>query len=89
MESITLNSQEAPAMQIVRTPQSWQLIEDALTVNEGENLVNASFMLSPKQIEMIRQLARENRYLSSQGAVLRYIIDEWMRNQLEGRESGQ
>lgn len=69
-------------MDIVRSPQSRKLIEEALEVNDEGNLVNASFMLSPKQLEVIRQLAKENRYMNSQGAVLRFIIDEWMRKQL-------
>lgn len=75
-------------MDIVRTSQSRKLIEDALLVNGNENLKNASFMLSPKQIEVLQQLARENRYLNSQGAVLRYILDDWMRSQLDEGISG-
>lgn len=75
-------------MDIIRTSQSRKLIENALLVNGDENLKNASFMLSPKQIEVLQQLARENRYLNSQGAVLRYILDDWMRSQLEEGISG-
>lgn len=71
-------------MDIVRSEQSRKLIEQVLAAPGEENLVNASFMLSPVQVEMIKQLARENRYLNSQGAVLRYIIDDWARQQLRG-----
>lgn len=70
-------------MDIVRSELSRKLIEDALNDVSDTNLQNASFMLSGKQIEVIRQLAKENRYLNSQGAVLRYILDDWMRSQLE------
>ncbi len=70
-------------MNIIRTPQSRHLIETALEMNGDENLTNASFMLTPKQVEVLRALARENRYLNSQGAVLRYILDDWMRSQLD------
>lgn len=70
-------------MDIIRSELSRKLIEDALTDIGESNLQNASFMLSAKQIEVIKQLARENRYLNSQGAILRYILDDWMRSQLE------
>ena len=70
-------------MDIVRSELSRQLIEEALVDIGDANLQNASFMLSEKQIQVIKQLARENRYLNSQGAVLRYILDDWMRSQLE------
>lgn len=70
-------------MDIVRSEQSRKLIQQVLAAPGDENLQNASFMLAPKQIELIRQLARDNRYLNSQGAVLRYIIDDWARLQLK------
>lgn len=71
-------------MDIVRSEQSRKLIEQVLVAPGEENLVNASFMLSPIQLDLIKQLARESRYLNSQGAVLRYIIDDWARIQLRG-----
>lgn len=74
---------EVAQMEIVRSELSRKLIEDALNDVSDSNLQNASFMLSGRQIEVIKQLARENRYLNSQGAVLRYILDDWMRLQLE------
>lgn len=70
-------------MDIVRSEQSRKLIEQVLAAPGDENLQNASFMLAPAQIELIKQLARDNRYLNSQGAVLRYIIDDWARLQLK------
>lgn len=69
-------------MNIVRSKQSRELIEEALIPNGDNNLVNASFMISPKQREVIQQLAKENRF--SQGVVVRIIIDEWMTNQVRG-----
>jgi hypothetical protein len=71
-------------MDIVRSEQSRKLLGQVLQTPGDENLVNASFMLSPIQVQLIRQLASDNRYLNSQGAVLRYIIDDWARHQLEG-----
>lgn len=73
-------------MDIIRSEQSRKLLNELMQAPGEENLVNASFMLSPIQVELIKQLARENRYLSSQGAVLRYIIDDWARRQLEDCE---
>jgi hypothetical protein len=83
MDSTTFNQRRTYKMQVVHSEESWELIKKALDDGESENLVNASFMLTPIQIKIIRQLAQENRYVSSQGAILRYIIDEWMRYQLE------
>lgn len=71
-------------MEIVRSEQSRKLIEQMLNAPGEENLVNASFMLSPIQLDLIKQLAKENRYLNSQGAVLRFIIDDWARMKLRG-----
>lgn len=73
---------EVATMNIVRSKQSRELIEEALIPNGDNNLVNASFMISPKQREVIQQLAKENRF--SQGVVVRIIIDEWMTNQVRG-----
>lgn len=74
-------------MDIVRSEQSRKLLEQLLGSPGDENLINASFMLSPIQVELIRQLSKDNRYLNSQGAVLRYIIDDWARQQLEDRSA--
>ena len=73
-------------MDIIRSEQSRKLLSELMQAPGEENLVNASFMLSPIQVDLIKQLARENRYLNSQGAVLRYIIDDWARRQLEDCE---
>jgi hypothetical protein len=71
-------------MNIVRSQQSRGLMQEALISNGdgANNLENVSFMLAPSQREVIKQLARENRF--SQGVVLRIIVDEWMQNKLEG-----
>lgn len=69
-------------MNIIRSEESRQLISDAVKGDVDENLVNVSFMLSPKQKAVIEQLARENRF--SQGVVLRVIIDEWMQSKAAG-----
>lgn len=81
---VSTYERELAQMNIVRSEQSRKLIKEMLGAPGDENLANTSFMLSPVQIDLIRQLARDNRYLNSQGAVLRFIIDDWARMQLRG-----
>jgi hypothetical protein len=83
--TISLKPTEA-AMNIIRTADSLELIKEALIGNgDDSNLVNASFMIAPKQKAVIEQLSRENRF--SQGIILRIIIDEWMEQKV--REAAQ
>ncbi len=69
-------------MNIIRSEQSLGLIQQALSTNGEGNLENVSFMLSPSQRNVIKQLARENRM--SQGVILRIILDEWMQLKVGG-----
>mgnify|MGYP001059415023 CR=1 FL=1 len=72
-------------MEIIRSEQSRKLAERLLvSPGEDEPLQNASFMLSPAQIALIKQLAKDNRYMNSQGSILRFIIDDWTRMKLRG-----
>jgi hypothetical protein len=78
---------EAQAMNIIRSAESRKLIGEAVRGDIDENLINVSFMLSPKQKAVIEQLAKENRF--SQGVVLRVIIDEWMQSKATGNGNGK
>lgn len=71
-------------MEIIRSEQSRKLAEQVLVSQGDDPLQNASFMLSKVQIELIKQLASDNRYMNSQGAILRFIIDDWVRMKLRG-----
>jgi hypothetical protein len=77
--------EEAATMNIVRSRDAFELLQEALSnvASGDEKLVNASFMISPAQKRVIELLARENRL--SQGVVLRVIMDEWMEKKLQGR----
>lgn len=69
-------------MNLVRTAETRKLIEEAVEGGVDENLINVSFMVSPKQKAVIERLARENRF--SQGVVVRIILDEWMQSKAAG-----
>lgn len=73
---------EAAVMNLVRTAETRKLIEEAVEGGVDENLINVSFMVSPKQKAVIERLARENRF--SQGVVVRIILDEWMQSKAAG-----
>ena len=69
-------------MNLVRTAETRKLIEEAVEGGVDENLINVSFMVSPKQKAVIERLAKENRF--SQGVVVRIILDEWMQSKAAG-----
>ena len=72
-------------MNIIRSADSLRLIEEAVSGGVDENLINVSFMMSPKQKAVIEQLSKENRL--SQGVVIRVILDEWMQSKARGNGS--
>ena len=82
MDMTATEQPEVKAMNIVRSEQAVGLIRQALTDHEDDNLENVSFMLSPNQRAVVRQLARENRM--SQGVIMRIVLDEWMETKLNG-----
>lgn len=73
---------EAAVMNLVRTAETRKLIEEAVESGVEENLINVSFMVSPKQKAVIEKLSKENRF--SQGVVVRIILDEWMQSKVAG-----
>ncbi len=82
MNAVTEVKPEDAKMNIIRSQQTLGLIQQSLKSNGDGNLQNVSFMLSPSQRGVIKQLARENRM--SQGVILRIIVDEWMQSKLNG-----
>ena len=83
MDVLTANQEpEVAVMNIIRSEQSRGLMQEALVGGDEGNLENVSFMLSPSQRAVIKQLSKENRL--SQGVILRIIIDEWMQLKLNG-----
>ena len=81
--ALPINGQsEVATVDIVRSEQLRDLLDETLKVIDEENLVNVSFMIEPAQKEAIGRLAKANRL--SQGVILRIIIREWMENKLNG-----
>lgn len=81
---VILNSveSEVATVNIIRSEQLRDLIQEALEDTDVDNLVNASFMIEPSQKVAIERLAKANRL--SQGVIMRIIIREWMEYKLNG-----
>lgn len=70
------------AMNLVRSEQLTDILKESYKAGDWDsNMVTTSMMVRPKQLEMIRALAKANRL--SQGDIIRIIIDEWTQTKLE------
>lgn len=76
-------------MALVRSPRSFKLIREQYeAIDSGENKVLVSYFIRPSQKKLIDGLAKQTG--RKKADVVREIIDEWCKLQLEkNEEAGQ
>ena len=74
-------------MALVRSPRSLKLIREQYeAIDSGENKVLVSYFIRPAQKKLIDGLAKQTG--RAKADVLREIIDEWCKLQLDKNEEG-
>jgi hypothetical protein len=85
----TMKLEEVGGMAIVRSPRTLKLIREQYeAIDRGEKKVLVSYFIRPAQKRLIDGLAKQTG--RKKADVVREIIDEWCKLQLEkNEESGQ